>query len=216
MSIYKGVTAMSAHSLTAEQRFEAGHSRRIWLGLLGATIIHLALILTLPQPHFRPYQLTNQTAIHVVDAPPAITIPPPPKEIPKPQVVTAIAPSDDAGAEETIPSTIPDLNAPFTPPVTDGRPPFFDAFDDAPVLLKRVHPVYPELARQAELEGVVVLKVGIDEFGTVKEALVLESVGGLDEAALDAIFQWQFQPARQRDVPVPVWIVVPIRFSLRG
>lgn len=83
----------------------------------------------------------------------------------------------------------------------------------SPPLSRRL---YPDLARQAELEGVVVLKVGIDEFGHVKEALVLESVSGLDEAALDAICKWRFQPARQRDVPVPAWLVVPIRFSLRG
>lgn len=207
---------MSAHSLTAEQRFEAGHSARLWWGLLGAAIIHLALIFTLPNPHFQPYRLAERTVMRVVDAPPAVVIPPPPKEIPKQEVVTAIAPSADADADATIPSTVPDLRAPYIERAPASRRPFVEVFDTAPVAIKLVHPVYPELARQAELEGVVVLKVGIDEFGQVREARVLESVSGLDQAALDAIYKWQFQPGKQRDVPVPVWIVVPIRFSLHG
>ena len=206
---------MSTYSLTAEQRFEAGHSSRLRLGVLGAIFIHLVLILILPHPHFQPYQLAEQTAIHVLDVPSAIVIPPQ-QEIPKPDLVPAIAPSDEVGADETMPSTALDFSAPPSEPASDGHPPFSIVFDEPPVVVKQVHPVYPEMARQAELEGVVLLKVGIDEFGQVREALVLQSVSGLDEAALDAIYQWQFQPAKQHDVPVPVWITVPIRFSLRG
>lgn len=134
----------------------------------------------------------------------------------KPDVVTAMAPSDEAGSDATIPATALDPYAPLSEPASDGRPRFFTVFDRPPVVVREVHPVYPELARQAELEGTVVLKVGIDETGRVKEARVLASVPGLDQAALDAVYQWEFQPAEQRGVPVPVWIVVPIRFSLRG
>ncbi|MBD3349616.1 MAG: TonB family protein [Candidatus Eisenbacteria bacterium] len=206
---------MSIHSLTAEQRFEARHSARLWWGLVGAAIIHLALILILPSPRFRPYQLSEQPLIHMVDAPPAIVIPPPPEELPRQDIIPAIAPSDDVGADATIPATVPDPSAPLRDPVSHGRPPFFEAVDERPAVIKRVHPAYPELARQAELEGVVVLKVGVDEFGRVREALVIESVAGLDEAALEAIYRWRFEPARQRDVPVPAWIVIPIRFTLR-
>jgi TonB family protein len=207
---------MSAHSLTAEQRFEAGHSGRLWWGLMGAVLIHLALVLTLPNPHFQPYRLAGQTMAQMVDAPSAIVVPPPPKEIRKSEVVTAIAPVADADPGATIPSTVPDINAPLMDPVSAGPRPFFDVFDERPVVTRMVQPVYPELARQAELEGVVMLKVGIDETGRVREALVLQSVPGLDQAALDAIYQWQFTPGKQRDVPVPVWVAIPIRFSLRG
>jgi len=125
-------------------------------------------------------------------------------------------PTDDPGAAETIPSNALDPAAVPTPVPSGHSSDYFDAYDRPPVVIKQVYPVYPELARQAELEGVVVLKVGIDELGQVREALVLESVPGLDKAALDAIYQWQFKPAMQRDVPVPVWYTVPIRFRLRG
>lgn len=207
---------MSSHSLTAEQQFEAGHSGRLRWGLLGAVIIHMALILTLPHPHFQPYQLAEETMMRVVDAPSAIVIPPPPKETPKRQIVTEIAPTVDADPNATIAATVPNLADPFVEPEVAGPRPFVEIFDAPPVPIKQVYPVYPELARQAELEGIVVLKVGIDEFGEVKEARVLESVQGLDRAALDAIYQWRFKPGKQRDVPVPVWIVVPFRFSLHG
>ena len=36
------------------------------------------------------------------------------------------------------------------------------------------------------------------------------------QAAIQAVMQWKFRPAKQRDVPVPVRIVVPIRFTLTG
>lgn len=207
---------MSAHSLTAEKRFEAGHSRRLWLGLLGAVFVHLALALTLPNPHFQPYQLAEQAVIHVLDVPSAIVVPPPPKEIPKPDLVPAIAPSDNPEADETMPTTALDPRAPVSEEVAERRESFTIIFDEPPVVVRQVYPVYPELARQAELEGTVLLKVGVDESGRVREVLVLRSVSGLDKAAIDAVYQWEFLPATQRDVPVPVWITVPIRFSLRG
>ena len=207
---------MSTHSLTAEQRFEAGHLRLLRWSFLVAAVIHLAIALTLPSPHFQPYRLSEQTTMRLVDAPPAIVVPPPPEEIDKPRTVTEIVPSDDAGAEATMPSTALDPVAPFDPPAApDRHPGFFDSFDTPPEVIERVRPVYPEMARQAELEGVVVLKAGIDESGRVREALVLQSVPGLDQAALDAIYQWRFRPATQRDVPVPVGFTVPVRFTLR-
>ncbi len=207
---------MSTNVMTAERQFEAGHPRRLRWAFLGATGIHLILFLILPHPGFQPYQLAEQTITRLADAPPSIVIPPPPKEIPKQDVVTAIAPSDAPGAEETMPATALDPAAPPIASVSNSHRGFFDAFDQAPVVVKQVYPVYPEMARQAELEGVVLLKVAIDEFGQVKKVLVLQSVDGLDEAALDAIYQWEFKPAEQRGVPVPVWFAVPIRFSLRG
>ena len=115
-----------------------------------------------------------------------------------------------------MPTTVLDPRNPPVQSVSGDSPGFFDAFDQPPVVIKQNNPVYPEMARQAGLEGVVLHKVGIDEFGQVKEVLVLESVDGLDEAALGAIYQWQFKPAEQRGVPVPVWFAVPVRFSLRG
>ncbi len=206
---------MSINAITAERQFEAGHLRRLQLGFLFAIGIHVLLFLVLPHPHFEPYRLAEKTVAKLVDAPLEFVIPPPPAEIPKKDIVTAIEPSNASDAEETIGETVFDPDAHAAVPVPVSTTGYADFFDRPPVLIERVDPVYPEMARQAELEGVVLLKVGIDEFGQVREALVLKSVPGLDEAALDAIYRWKFQPAMQRDVPVPVWYSVPIRFSLR-
>lgn len=207
---------MSTNVITAERQFEAGHLRRLQLGFLVAIGIHVMLFLTLPHPHFQPYQLHERTVTQLVSASPEFVIPPPPEEIPKRDVVTAMVPSTDPGAAETMASTALDpKNIPIAV-VSEERSGFFDVFDQPPLVVKWVYPVYPEMARQAELEGVVLLKVGIDEFGQVREAHILDSVPGLDEAALEVIYQWEFRPAMQRDVPVPVWYTVPIRFSLRG
>ena len=104
---------------------------------------------------------------------------------------------------------------PFGP---DGRvkPPPFGEFDEPPQVIYQAPPVYPDMARMAEIEGVVLVQVGVDETGDVVEAEVVQGVPGLNEAAVDAVMQWKFRPARRAGHPVRVRIVVPVRFTLRG
>ncbi len=85
-----------------------------------------------------------------------------------------------------------------------------------PVPLKRVTPIYPVEARVREIEGYVVLEVVIDEKGNmVGPILVKESIPLLDAVAIDALKQWQFSPARDRNGnPVRVILDVPLRFVL--
>jgi protein TonB len=85
-----------------------------------------------------------------------------------------------------------------------------------PALVAMQAPVYPELAREAGIEGTVVLRVLVDEQGMVRDAIVLQSVRGLDEAALAAAATAVFRPARQQDRPVAVWVVLPLEFRLRS
>lgn len=59
---------------------------------------------------------------------------------------------------------------------------------------------YPLEARRMEVEGVVVLRVGIDHTGVVREVKVLRGLGhGLDEAASKALWRFKFRPARAND-----------------
>jgi periplasmic protein TonB len=78
----------------------------------------------------------------------------------------------------------------------------------------QVKPEYPELARSAQVEGVVRLRalVGID--GRVRRVIVDRSVPLLDQAACDALKRWVFTPALDQGRPVAVWVAVPFRFSL--
>jgi len=76
-------------------------------------------------------------------------------------------------------------------------------------------PSYPEFARKAEIEGLVTVTIVIDTAGNVVDARILKSLHQmLDEAAINAIRQWKFTPAMQRDKPVNVRMDVPIKFAL--
>jgi protein TonB len=100
------------------------------------------------------------------------------------------------------------------PPPRD--PERFVAFDEPPRVVRAAEPVYPELARQAEIEGTVEVFVTIDETGRVIDAVVARSdVDILNQAAIDAAFKFVFTPALQRDVPVKARIMIPFKFALR-
>jgi TonB family protein len=82
-----------------------------------------------------------------------------------------------------------------------------------PAKIKDVRPVYPPDARAAGVQGVVILEAVIDEMGAVSSARVLRSIPLLDQAALDALRQWQFTPTLVNGVPVSVMMTVTINFT---
>jgi len=57
-----------------------------------------------------------------------------------------------------------------------------------------VDPVYPEEARKAEVEGTVILEATTDRDGQVQNIKILRSVPLLDQAAVDALKQWVYEP----------------------
>jgi protein TonB len=77
--------------------------------------------------------------------------------------------------------------------------------------------VYPALAREARIQGTVVLDCVLDPRGRVAEAHVVGNAPGLLEgAALDAVRQWVYTPTLINGVPVPVRLTVTVNFSLRA
>jgi TonB family protein len=83
-----------------------------------------------------------------------------------------------------------------------------------PTKVKHVAPVYPPAAREAKVTGVVILEARIEADGRIVNARVLRSIPGLDEAALEAVKQWEFTPTLLNGVPNPVLMTVTIQFSL--
>lgn len=80
----------------------------------------------------------------------------------------------------------------------------------------KVEPVYPDEARRAGLEGLVILEVGIDANGRVYDAVVVQPAGhGFDEAAVQAMKKSSFHPARRGNEPVAVRLRIPVRFTLK-
>lgn len=84
----------------------------------------------------------------------------------------------------------------------------------APMQIARVEPVYPMIAQSARVSGVVILEVLIGTNGSVTDAKVLRSIPLLDQAALDAVRQWRYEPTLLNGVPVPVIMTVTVTFTL--
>jgi protein TonB len=83
-----------------------------------------------------------------------------------------------------------------------------------PRKLKAVAPVYPDVARVARLEGLVILECNVDPRGRVADVRVLRSDPVFDEAAVEAVQQWVYAPTLLDGVPVPVLLTVTVRFEL--
>jgi TonB family protein len=84
-----------------------------------------------------------------------------------------------------------------------------------PVLVESPAPVYPELARMAQIEGTVHVRALVGKDGKVKEAFVLNPGNDLlDRAALEAVASYVFLPAMQNQRPVVFWVTIPFRFVL--
>ena len=114
------------------------------------------------------------------------------------------------------------------PTVTDGAgPPMvvkeatlptpdqFVAVEVLPQILRMEAPIYPPLAREAGVEGTVLLRVLVSKEGKVLNVIVLSGNPMLADAARTAAFTARFSPAQQQHKPVPVWVQLPVVFSLR-
>ncbi len=101
----------------------------------------------------------------------------------------------------------------------DSERPFdFVPWDDPPVPIGSIKPVYPDFARRANVQGTVVLEVDVFKDGSVGAIRVVRSVqpgpGGLDEAAINAVRAVRFQPGRSSGNPVDTTVIVPVEFKL--
>jgi len=84
-----------------------------------------------------------------------------------------------------------------------------------PARIKSVQPAYPPLAQAARIQGVVVVEAVIGTDGTVSGARVLRSIPLLDQAAVDAVLQWEYTPTRLNGVPVAILLTVSVHFKLQ-
>jgi TonB family protein len=84
----------------------------------------------------------------------------------------------------------------------------------APAKVHNVAPVYPQAAQDAKVQGIVILEITVAPDGSVAEAWVQRGIPLLDEAALDAVRQWRYQPTLMNGAPVPVRMTVTVNFTL--
>ncbi|MFC1595642.1 energy transducer TonB [Gemmatimonadota bacterium] len=108
-------------------------------------------------------------------------------------------------------------DAPPPPESSSQESPFFLAWEAPPIVIDKVNPTYPAAALKRGIKGHVILKVYIDETGKVVRAEVVRSIppGVFDEAAAECVLQWKYQPARQRDIAIPVISTVRVNFGVQ-
>lgn len=86
---------------------------------------------------------------------------------------------------------------------------------ELPKLLRPLSPKYPDRAREFQKEGVVIIEADIDAQGHVISARIIEESGwGFGEAALKAVRETTFSPAKIGATAVPVRYRIPIRFKM--
>jgi TonB family protein len=84
-----------------------------------------------------------------------------------------------------------------------------------PRMIKRVEPVYPEAAIKEGIEGEIVLRVTTDKKGQVEKVEILNSIPALDDAAVEAVKQWIYEPYLVDGKPRRVAFKVKVIFRLK-
>ena len=151
-----------------------------------------------------------------IDAPPTI-------EPEKPTAPPSVSVGDDGvpgggdfglvpGGVGVTPPTVPTPPAP-EPPKAQG-PIRVAELPVSPRKTVDVRPIYPEVARLARKEGMVILEAVLDTSGRVTQLRVIRSEPLLDQAALDAVRQWRYAPSTYGGKPVSVLMTITVRFTL--
>ena len=84
------------------------------------------------------------------------------------------------------------------------------------LLTSQVQPIYPPLAREARIQGTVVLQALIGKDGTIENLAVVSGHPMLTQAALDAVKQWRYKPYLLNGEPVWVQTAINVNFVLDG
>jgi protein TonB len=132
-----------------------------------------------------------------------------------PQAPPSAPPGADegvAGVEAVLDTPIPEAPA----AVAAGTLVDAAELDTAPVSLSRKLPVYSMQARQLRIQGTVIMKVLVNERGTVDDVVLVEGVPGADlnSSALKSAKSWTYRPATKSGVPVKVWKVEQVTFKM--
>lgn len=184
------------------------------IGWVCALAIAMVAVLFIPESTPNPYRQRVDKGIIVEQLPDKLKqlaeLPPPPK----PKMPVKAETEDEVERSTIDPTVFPEFEK--EPPTPTAVPPDFVAYDTEPVLVYMTKPEYPEMGRRAGIEGVVILMLLIDTTGYVMDIKVAKSLNPVfDEAAVKAARTWRFTPAKQRDIPVRIWLAYPVRFKLR-
>jgi len=223
---------LTTHEIIAAEEHEDAKILRWSIGL--AIVCHV-IFFVMHWPSFAGASSSaeqKQAKIYVVKQ---VKFKQPPKQemqqIPKPRTKKVPIPDPTPDEPEPIRDEEPDEDIEFVPDenlvlgVPDAPPPpepegpvrfVVGGNITEPKKISGPNPLYPEAARRARIQGVVVLECTINKQGTVKQAKVLRGLPlGLTEAAVDAVQKWRFQPSTLNGKPVEVLYILTVRFNLQ-
>lgn len=192
-----------------------------------AVLLILFAFLVSPKVEIKAYKAEVKTT-EAIEIPPEIKerIKPPETHV-KPKIQIVIDDDDLSGDEEdeelmeleTIGKTTLDVFEEIAEPSGIGTTPkTYIYYDDPPKKLNEAPLVYPKFAKDANIQGTVVLELEVLKTGQIGAIEVKKSVlmgpGGLDEAAINYARQLEFQPAKANGKPISVWVTFPVNFYL--
>jgi periplasmic protein TonB len=178
-------------------------------------LVHLAGI-QVPPPAQR--STGRQTALASHDVAPTVEPPTIMQETGLENLTRETLPGPAFGVADGIPdvgSTFPAQAVPPPPPPSPQPAVRLHKGIEAPKKIVDVTPTYPSIAQGARVKGMVILEAVIDVHGNVTSVQVLRSIPLLDQAAVDAVRQWRYTPARLNGQPVPVVVTITINFSMQ-
>lgn len=192
---------------SADERFRGRYPFVIGLGMLASVALHALLLLvgsafwepapSSPAGETRLVILSPPERAEDLAAPPAVELPLPPEEVPRPGRPTAV-------------ETVTEPDPVFVP---HDNPPLLLNSDEIRQLLRDS---YPERLREEGVEGLVVLWLQVDERGQVRQIRLQRSSGQavFDSLAREVAPRMRYRPALNRGGPVAVWVAQPFRFSI--
>jgi TonB family protein len=221
----------TAEILASEEKQDKKFTR--WA--LGIAVILHVIIFAMHWPSFAgglSDAKEKRTKIYVVKQ---VKFKQPPKkeiqQIPKPKTQKVPIPDPtpdqpepirDQEADEEV-DYVPDANlvlgVPDAPPPPEPEGPIRFVVGGnitEPEKISGPNPIYPEAARRARIQGVVVLECTIGKEGSVTSVKTLRGLPlGLTEAAEDAVRKWRFKPSTLNGKPVEVLYILTVRFNLQ-
>ncbi len=229
-----GLYSEELHHLHEVREYQSKNLKRalLWSAMSHLTAITLLLLIALVQRNAPQNERVVVVPYRELQAPPSLQDAPPPVSVAAPAAQpTAGIPlptEDEQVQEEQTIATQEELSQTIgagetgtgdslvIAPPSDDTPAFgeYVYVEEMPEAVKKVQPEYPDLARQANMEGTVIVQALVGKDGKVRDTKVVKSVSVLDDAAVAAVKQWVFKPALSNNKPVAVWVAVPVKFTL--
>ncbi len=230
-----------AYELKSKYQRNLGLGTLATLGLVLLILATFWIIALLGEGDLEAIDLTGRVIKTVADLgpPPSVAKKPPQVNVNQPQVAapkvgipTPVA-DDEVLDDDVVLATREELAEIVAPDIASAEgegdividiadddylpaPDEFIPVEELPQLIHTVKPVYPRLARQAGITGVVWVKALVDKEGNVRRAQIGKSSGtaSLDEAAVETAYKNKFRPGIQNGRPVNCWVTYRVNFEL--